>query len=109
MNRKSAHLSRGASSASRAPPSSRVPPCAPEGSSSEGAARPKRSWVKRAIEKILCMNVAIHKENYHGYVERHTILQNQQQIMAHLQMPPPPTSGSLLPFLVIGFLDLTSV
>ena len=43
------------------------------------------------------MNVAIHKENYHGYVERHTILQNQQQIMAHLQMPPPPPQQQLQP------------
>ena len=30
-------------------------------------------------------------------VERHTILQNQQQIMAHLQMPPPPPQQQLQP------------
>ena len=47
--------------------------------------------------QVLCMNVAIHKENYHGYVERHTILQNQQQIMAHLQMPPPPPAQQIQP------------
>ena len=60
MNRKHAHhvappSARNARSGDR--PSSD----APEGSGAAKKAPKKRSWIKRAIEKVLCMNVAIHK------------------------------------------------
>ena len=43
------------------------------------------------------MNVHIHKENYTAYCERRIIMQNQQQIMAQLNMPPPPPEHAIQP------------
>ena len=63
MNRKHAHLVP-SSSARPARGGTRPSAAIPEGSRSAEGAPKKRPWAKCALEKILCMNVAIHKENH---------------------------------------------
>ena len=58
----------------------------------------KRTWYMRAIEKILCMNVAIHKENYGAYKSRHAILTNQVKIRTALKVTPPKTPAALVDY-----------
>ena len=53
--------------------------------------------MKRAFEKLFCMNVHIHKENYSAYRERRIIMENQQKIMAQLNMPSPPPEHTIEP------------
>ena len=43
------------------------------------------------------MNVAIHKENHAAYCERRVIMQNQEKIMAALNLPPPPPGQGVQP------------
>jgi len=52
----------------------------------------QRTWAQRALDKILRMNVCLHKENYQASVERHQGLMNDYKIMQHLKVPdcPPP-------------------
>ena len=57
----------------------------------------KRSWVKRALQKILCMNVALHKENHTAYCERRIIIRNQEKIMAALKLPSPSPDEEVQP------------
>ena len=46
-------------------------------------------WIVQAMEKVLNMNCCIHSENYAIYQQNHRILKQQEEIRAHLQMPPP--------------------
>ena len=88
MNRKLAHLV-APSSACRTRGGSHPTSYAPEGSCAAEKAPKKRSWVKRAFDKILCMNVALHKENHAAYCELRIIIKNQEKIMADMNLPPP--------------------
>ena len=96
MNRKSAHLI-APSSGRRAQGVSRPSADAPEGSRAAEEAPKKRSWIKHALEKVLCMNIALHKENHAAYCERRIIVKNQQKIMAALNLPPPPPNEAVQP------------
>jgi hypothetical protein len=49
----------------------------------------KLSWWQRTL---LCMNVAIHKENYAAYEERKAIIHNQQSLFREIQLVQDPSA-----------------
>jgi hypothetical protein len=61
-------------------PSSRMHKTSAAGSS---CSRKKISWWQRTL---LCMNVAIHKENYAAYEERKAIIHNQKSLFHEIQL-----------------------
>jgi hypothetical protein len=60
-------------------------------STAAGSSRNKKklSWWQRTL---LCMNVAIHKENYAAYEERSAIIHNQQSLLREIQLIQDPTA-----------------
>jgi hypothetical protein len=57
-------------------------------------ARPSRSKKKLSLwqRTLLCINVAIHKENYAAYEERRDIIHNQQSICREIQLIQDPSA-----------------
>ena len=53
------------------------------------AEKKSRPWLVRAVEKVMNMNCCLHDENYAIYSQNHRILKHQEEIRAHLKMPPP--------------------
>jgi hypothetical protein len=60
-------------------------------STAAGSSRSKKklSWWQCTL---LCMNVAIHKENYAAYEERKAIIHNQQSLLREIQLIQDPTA-----------------
>jgi hypothetical protein len=58
------------------------------------SARPSRSKKKLCLwqRTLLCINVAIHKENYAAYEERRDIIHNQQSICREIQLLQDPSA-----------------
>ena len=99
MHQKAIHVAKVSSASASGPRDAKMKQSTvDEGPSQPPAKSKKRSWYMRAIEKILCMNVVVYKENYGAYKSRHAILTNQVQIMTALKFNPPKAPAPLVDY-----------